>query len=184
MRRTLEGDEDAFAVLVRRYLRPALAAAWELTETREDAEDVVQDAFVRTLRGLERYDPSRPFAAWFFTIVRNTARNAAASRGARDARRGSENEDVSARSVAGDATIDHPDAMERAELRERLERAIDALPRMQRSCFRLCEAEGFSRAEVAEMLGISEATVRVHLHRARNALRVELRPWRDEAGEA
>ena len=71
------GDQRAFEALVRRVVRPALAAAWEFVPTREDAEDVVQETFVRVWRSLGRYDPARPFAPWFFTILRNVARNAA-----------------------------------------------------------------------------------------------------------
>jgi RNA polymerase sigma-70 factor (ECF subfamily) len=54
--------------------------AWEFTESRDDAEDVVQDAFHRALHGLDSYDARRPFRPWFFTIVRNAGRNAAAWR--------------------------------------------------------------------------------------------------------
>lgn len=176
VRRTLAGDRGAFDTLLRRYLRPALAVAWEFTGTRDDAEDVVQDAFLRTLRSLGRFDPDRPFAAWFFTIVRNAARTAAAARGVREARH--------AHLDAADVEPGHApatdDEAERAELRDRLDRAIAALPPMQRACFRLCAAEGFGAAEVAAMLDISEATVRVHVHRARKALRAALQPMRDD----
>lgn len=170
-------------------MRPALATAWEYTETREDAEDIVQDAFVRTLRALHRYDQARPFGSWFFTIVRNTARNAAAARATRQARHAAQDPGAThgiARPPVGDVQGDGQrigaidDRLERAELRARLDRAIGALPRMQRACFRLCEAEGFSRAEVAAMLGVSEATVRVHLYRARKKLRLALEPVRDD----
>jgi RNA polymerase sigma-70 factor (ECF subfamily) len=176
VRRTLDGDGAAFDALVRRYMRPALAVAWEFTTTLEDAEDVVQDAFLRTLRALGTYDARRPFPAWFFTIVRNVARNAAAARTVRDGRR----TDLEA-AEARDAP--HPpahDAAERAELLDHLERAMDGLPPMQRACFRLCGAEGFSAAEVATMLGISESTVRVHTHRARRTLRSALRFLTDD----
>ncbi|MGH7444187.1 MAG: RNA polymerase sigma factor, partial [Longimicrobiales bacterium] len=72
--RARDGDQRAFGALVRRLVRPALAAAWEFVPTREDAEDVVQEAFARTWRQLGRYDATRPFAPWFFTILRNVAR--------------------------------------------------------------------------------------------------------------
>lgn len=177
VRRTLAGDPAAFDTLVRRYLRPALAVAWEFTRTRADAEDIVQDAFLRALRSLGRYDPARPFAAWFFTIVRNAARNAAAARGVRDARHADlEAADAGRRESGSGAQRE----IERAEVRDRLDRAIAALPPMQRACFRLCEAEGFGTAEVAAMLDVAEVTVRVHVHRARKALRVALQPLRDD----
>jgi DNA-directed RNA polymerase specialized sigma24 family protein len=84
VRATLGGEEAAFAGLVRRYLRKAMAAALEYAGTRENAEDIVQDTFRRLLENLDRYDPERPFEPWFFTILRNTARNAARHRRIRD----------------------------------------------------------------------------------------------------
>lgn len=180
VRRTLAGDGGAFDALVRRYMRPALAVAWEFTTTLEDAEDIVQDAFLRTLRALASYDSRRPFPAWFFTIVRNVSRNAAAARNVRDVRHAdidAADDRVGARAATCEGAAD---AAERAELLGHLERAMDDLPSMQRACFRLCEAEGFSSAEVAAMLGISESTVRVHTHRARRTLRSALRFLTDD----
>ena len=179
VRRTLDGDGAAFDTLVRRYMRPALAVAWEFTDSLEDAEDIVQDAFLRTLRALGSYDARRPFPAWFFTIVRNVARNAAAARTVRAGRRADlaaadEHKDVRLSAEGAD------NAAERGELRGHLERAMDDLPPMQRACFRLCAAEGFSTAEVAAMLGVTESTVRVHTHRARNTLRTVLRFLTDD----
>lgn len=165
--RARRGDREAFGVLVRRYLRPALAVAWEFAPSRDDAEDLVQDAFHRALRSLDSFDETRPFRPWFFTILRNLGRNAA-ERNARWA----------AVPVPGELATDAADPEDmahRAELRERIQRGLDILPPMQRACFRLCDIEGFDGIEVAEMLGISAATVRTHRHRARATLRAELR---------
>jgi len=165
VQRTREGDGDAFGALVRRYLRPALAVAWEFTDTREDAEDLVQDAFYRSLRRIDRFDTRRPFAPWFFTIVRNLGRNAVARRGRWRLVRIPE-------TLAGRRTIADP--AERSEIRVRVDEALTNLTPMQRACFRLCEMEGFTRGEVAQMMESSESTVRVHLHRAKIALRESL----------
>ena len=64
--RARAGDRRAFELLVRRLVRPALAAAWEFVPTREDAEEFVQDAFARCWKEFGRYDQARPFAPWFF----------------------------------------------------------------------------------------------------------------------
>jgi RNA polymerase sigma-70 factor (ECF subfamily) len=159
---------------VRRYLRPALAVAWEFTESRDDAEDVVQDAFHRALRGLDSYDDRRPFRPWFYQIVRNVGRNAAARRN----RWGSEpvSETLPAPETSALSEI------ERWEIRKRIDDGLEFLSPMQRSCFRLCDLEEYKAAEVGEMLGLSDSTVRVHLFRARKALREILRPLREEAG--
>src|SRR6266511_5113144 len=77
------GDECMYRELVSRYIRPALAVAWEFTDTLDDAEDLVQEAFRRVVDALHRFEASRPFAPWFFTILRNVARNAAGKRALR-----------------------------------------------------------------------------------------------------
>lgn len=174
VRRVRRGDTTAFDLLVRRYLKPALAVAWEFTESLDDAEDVVQDAFHRTLRGLNSYDDRRPFRPWFFTIVRNVGRNAAAWNNRW------ESEPVSEMLPATEASA--LSEIERWEIRKRVSDGLAMLSPMQQSCFRLCDLEGFRAKEVAEMLGVKEPTVRVHLFRARFALRETLRPLQEEAG--
>jgi RNA polymerase sigma-70 factor (ECF subfamily) len=161
------GNGEAFGALVRRYLRPALAVAWEFAPTRDDAEDLVQDAFHRALRALPSFDENRPFRPWFFTILRNVGRNAA-ERHARWTSIPVPDE------MPADAA-DPEDMAHRAELRESIQQGLDILPPMQRACFRLCDIEGFEGNEVADMLGVSAATVRTHRHRARASLRDELR---------
>ncbi|NIT67400.1 MAG: sigma-70 family RNA polymerase sigma factor [Gemmatimonadetes bacterium] len=169
------GDGEAFGALVRRYLRPALAVAWEFAPSRDGAEDLVQDAFHRALRALPSFDESRPFRPWFFTILRNLGRNAAE----REAR-------WSTGPVSEGLRADGADPEEeahRADVRDRIRRGLDLLPPMQRACFRLCDMEGFDGVEVAEMLDLSAATVRVHRHRARAALRDALRDLNDTEEE-
>lgn len=151
-------------------MRPALAAAWEFVPIREDAEDLVQDTFARTWRELARYDATRPFAPWFFTILRNTARNA--SRRDRRWQLTSLTDDIV--DDARHDNTDAPDTLDRLDITDSIHAALDALSPMQRACFRLTDIEGFTGAEAAAMLGISDATVRVHAHRARRTLRARL----------
>jgi RNA polymerase sigma-70 factor (ECF subfamily) len=175
VRATLAGDERAFGHLVRRYLRRAMAVAMEYTRTREDAEDVVQDTFTRVLDRLDRFDADRPFAPWFFTILRNTARNAATRA---DLRAHDE--------LATEHPASQPDPLETTERRElsrRLDQAIAQLPAMQQTCFRLCLVEGLSSAEAAAATGLAESTVRVHVFRARQALQERLSEWRETPGD-
>ena len=169
---TLGGDEQAFAHLVRRYLRKAMAVALEQVQTREDAEDVVQDTFRRVLASLDRFDPERSFEPWFFTILRNTGRNAARHRQVR-----------AHEPLAIEQESSQPGPYEqtrRGELRTRLAQAIETLPAMQRTCFRLCLVEGLTSAEAASAVGLAESTVRVHVFRARQALQELLAGWREE----
>lgn len=172
--RARAGDEDAFSHLVQRCLRPAMAVAWEFTETIEEAEDIVQDAFRRMVHGLDRFDTTRPFRPWFFTILRNVARNAAG-----------------ARAVRLHDAIEHNvpslepsplEQVERAELQARVDAELEALPEMQRVSFRLCVLEGMPVGEVADALGLSDATVRTHIYRARQSIRKAVGPFVDETG--
>ena len=169
------GDQRAFESLVRRVVRPALAAAWEFVPTREDAEDVVQETFVRVWRSLGRYDPARPFAPWFFTILRNVARNAARATRLATMIPLAEAERADEPMVAGD----EPEPAFGAELSEQVHAALDELSPMQRACFRLTTLEGFGSAEAGAMLGVTDATVRVHVHRARKALRARFAAARE-----
>lgn len=162
------GDERMYRELVGRYLRPALAVAWEFTEMVEDAEDVVQEAFRRAVGALDRFDPARPFGPWFFTILRNVARDAVAGRPPR------------AHPALDESVPDEvptPDELvEQLELQARVDLELRALSDMQRACFRLCVLEGFSSVEVGEALNVNEATVRTHVYRARQAMRTALLP--------
>lgn len=163
-REAKRGDAVAYDLLVRRYLRPAMALAWQYTGGLEDAEDIVQEAFHRAVRALASYDDRRPFSAWFYAIVRNVARSAIGKDGRRAA--------------LAPLTLleDDPPAPPSFDpiLAGDIERAIDALAPMQRACFRLCEVEGFTSIEVADMLSVGEGTVRTHLHRARQQLRAAM----------
>lgn len=155
-----EGETQAFDILMRRYLRPALAVALQYAPGLDEAEDIVQDAFLRSLRQLHRFDERLRFAPWFFTILRNLARNEAVRR---------------ARPAPALPARDHtPDAASDAEIREIVDSTLREMTSHQQACFRLCEIDGFSAAEVGDMLGMTPPTVRTHAHRARLKLREEL----------
>lgn len=169
------GDERMYRELVSRYVRPALAVAWEFTDELDDAEDLVQEAFRRALDALDHFQADRPFAPWFFTILRNVARNAAGERAHR------------LHAALEERTVDPaptPDELlEHVELQARVDLELESLPPVQRACFRLCVLEGFSSTEVAEALGVRDPTVRVHVYRARQAIRKAILPFVEEEEE-
>lgn len=162
------GDHVAFGVLVRRYVRQATLLAAQFLGNRNDAEDVAQDAFLVVFRSASKFDVSRPFAPWFFAIVRRLATN----RRARDVRRSRilqlwswiRRSESHAPEGALHAAVDAGSAKQ----------ALKSLSPMQRACFELVAVRGLSIAEVATMHDISESTVRQHLFRARAALRDRL----------
>jgi RNA polymerase sigma-70 factor, ECF subfamily len=161
--RVQRGDLNAYGELVRRHMRRAFSIAYGILGHREDAEDVVQEAFMQTLEQIARIDTRRPFHPWLNRVVVNRAishqrsRRVRATQALRDDTR------------AGDAAPDV--AAEQGELRERLLRALDSLPERQRTIVVLADVEDFDSAEIGEMLAMPPGTVRYHLHLARRALR-------------
>ena len=166
------GDERAFRHLVERNVRPALAVAWEFTETLEDAEDIVQEAFRRTVKSLDRFDTARSFKSWFFTILRNVARTKAAAEGGGLFQALEE--------TVPDLQPSPLEQVERLQLQARVDVELERLPDMQRACFRLCVLEGLTSVEVGEALGLADATVRTHVYRARQVMRTAVQPFAEE----
>jgi RNA polymerase sigma-70 factor (ECF subfamily) len=166
------GDVAAFDGLVRRYLRRAYTVAYRLLEHREDAEDLVQEAFMTALEKIDTFQPGRPLGPWFFRILINRGQNLRAAR----ARRATQ-------PIPPDAaaeTTSPAHAAERAELRAWLDDALAQLPERQRLIVQFFEVDGFSGAEIAAMLEIAPATVRWNLHQARKKLRTALVPLVEE----
>ncbi|MGH7511836.1 MAG: RNA polymerase sigma factor [Gemmatimonadales bacterium] len=173
--RVQAGDAEAFDLIVRRYMRTAYAVAFRVLGHREDAEDVVQEAFLAALANIRTFDTSRKFGPWLYRIVVTRGLNFRKSR----SRRAAEPlEDAGVASAdAGPAA-----AAERAGLKETVATALGQLPERQRMVVQLFELDGFSGAEIAAMLGVSPGTVRWYLHEARQALRRMLAHLQETAG--
>jgi len=162
--RVQAGDAEAFDLIVRRYMRTAYAVAFRVLGHREDAEDVVQEAFLAALANIRTFDTSRRFGPWLYRIVVTRGLN---FRKGRSRRAAEPREDAGVASAdAGPAA-----AAEQAGLKETVATALGQLPERQRMVVQLFELDGFSGAEIAAMLGVSPGTVRWYLHEARQALR-------------
>jgi RNA polymerase sigma-70 factor (ECF subfamily) len=146
--------------------------ALSILRDEHDADDAAQDGLVAAWRALERFDPARPFRPWLVRIVVNAARDLARRRAVR------QTEPVPPGTPASGASPEQD--TQRALLRERLRRALATLPERQRLVVTLFDAEGFSHAEIAELVGAPEGTVRSELFHARRALREELGVLREE----
>ena len=175
IRRVQAGDGEAFDPIVRRYMRTAYAVAFRVLGHREDAEDVVQEAFLAALANIRSFDTSRRFGPWLYRIVMTRGLNFRKSR----SRRAAEPlEDAGpASGDAGPAA-----AAEHAGLRDTVTTALARLPERQRMVVQLFELDGFSGAEIAEMLGVSPGTVRWYLHEARQSLRRMLAHLQETTG--
>ncbi|MFP4623013.1 MAG: RNA polymerase sigma factor [Gemmatimonadota bacterium] len=163
VRRAIAGDARAFETLVRRYARPAYAVALGIMKEPSDAEDVVQDGFVKALERLEECDPDR-FGAWFLRVIRNRAHSMRRYLGVREAA------PLDAVPTASEEPGPHRQA-ERSRLREELVTAMSALTEVQREVVLLHDLEGWKHREIGELLDLPEGTVRAHLFHARRALR-------------
>lgn len=165
------GDASAYDVLARRYLSRALAIARRLLHDQDDAEDLVQDAFMRALSRIETFDEQRAFGPWFFRLLINAGLNA---RKFRSLRAGS------SQSAEWPSPSPSPlELAERDELRQRFRDVLVRLPARQRLVVALFEVDGLTTFEIAAILGIAPETVRWHHHQARQTLRRELAAFRE-----
>jgi RNA polymerase sigma-70 factor, ECF subfamily len=162
------GDERGFAGLVRLHQRRAYIVARSIVMTHEDAEDAVQEGFLRAYQALDRFDPAQAFGAWLNRIVANAALDLARRRKVRNAEELSDSIPATFR-----------DPAEGGELRERLTAALAQLPDRARAVIVMHDIEGFTHAEIGEMLNIPGGTARSDLHHARQKLRVLLGNLRD-----
>lgn len=178
----LSGERDAarerFGALVTLLQRRALRVAYHYLRDAADADEVVQDAFVKVFLHIEQYREDLPFDVWFTRIVVNACLDRLKSR-ARQQRWivNTTTEDQDERPVEQVAATD-PSSEQRLLVRERWERVADAvagLPDRQRLVFTLSHVDERTAAEISAATGMSPATVRVHLFRALRKLRTLLK---------
>jgi RNA polymerase sigma-70 factor (ECF subfamily) len=171
------GDVSAFEELVRRYDRNVFRIAQHITQNREDAEDVVQDAFLKAYSNLKQFQGQSKFYTWLVRIAVNEALMKLRRR--RPERTVSLDEEVKTeedsvpREVA-DWSPNPEQQYNQAELREILTRTIQGLPATFRTVFVLRDVEGLSTEETAEALDLSIPAVKSRLLRARLQLRERL----------
>ena len=166
VQRVLESDVEAFAVLVERHHERCLRIAVRLLGNPEDAEETVQDAFVRAYRALGRYEEREQFGPWLTRILVNRCRTAMSRR----VRHGKTFVDDEL-AIATAATRDRADSgLWRAEV----ERALAALPHDQREAFVLKHVEELEYEAMAEITGAGVSALKMRVKRARERLRVLL----------
>jgi RNA polymerase sigma-70 factor (ECF subfamily) len=163
-------EESRAALLERLYREHAdrvYGLCLRMSGDRVRAAELAQDVFVRAWEQLDRLRPDSDAGAWLWRLATNTVLNAMRSE---------------RRRVARVAPVAEPALLERAQMgtplpvrRLSLDAAMARLPDRAREVFVLHDVEGFAHAEVAEMLGVAEGTVRAHLHRARTLMREALR---------
>lgn len=174
IKRALRGDREASEIFVRTYQHSLYNYILRMCGRPDVAEDVVQEAFVRALTGLERFDPKFRFSTWLFVIGRRVYLNLIQKH-----RPDSNSELVEARGSdngAPESQLTRSDAS--GSIRDSLQAALTALPPDQREVLILFHQQEWSIRVIAQHLGIPEGTVKSHLHRGRKRLRILLEPSR------
>ena len=174
VRQVLAGEITFFEILMRRYNRRLYRVARSILGDDSEAEDVIQDSYVRAYTHLNQFAGEARFSTWLTKIAVHEALARLRHRGRFveiDSTPGAERDDMS---LFTSKTRDPEQQVLARELNVVLEAAVDALPEAYRSVFMLRDVEEMSTAETAECLDISEEAVKTRLHRARALLREEL----------
>lgn len=169
--RVRAGETDAFTAIVRRYQGPVIHFCQRMLGSRQDAEDVAQECFVRFYRSLNRLEPRAKVSTMLFCIARNLALNHI-----RDAERhgGKRTDSIDQHEWNHPLASARPDPGREAELSElglMIERGLNSMTPEHREVLLLKDVQGFGYEEIAEIAGCPVGTMKSRLARARNALR-------------
>lgn len=172
--RCQSGDASAFRPLVARYERRAFWVAYHMVGHVDDAQDIVQEAFIRVYRALPRFQAGKRFFTWFYRIILHLAID--------HLRRGRETSEIGLDAAAAldEGSCDPARSLLRDEASERVQRLLKRLPERDRAILILRDIEGFAAKEIAEIVGSNPATVRWWLFLARKEFR---RRWESLYGE-
>jgi len=193
------GNEQAFASLVRRYYNAMLGLAMNYVSSRAVAEEVVQEAWLGVLNGLDQFEARSSLKTWIFRILINRAKTCMRREGRTLPFSSMEGRGENPAELSVDParfhTADHPtwphhwrtpprawgespeERLLSAETQALIRRAIDGLPHSQRDVISMRDLEGWESKEVSAILSISEANQRVLLHRARSKVRRALEEY-------
>ena len=177
------GDEQSFALLLQRYRSPLVNFLFRMVRSREQAEDLAQEVFLRVYRAREDYVPSAKFTTWLFRIATNLALNSVRDNRYQrlevslDAPLNPDSEDGDEKTL--DVPEKHPNIeqhlVEQAR-KQMIRRAIDKLPEKQRAAVLLHKYQELDYGEISKILQCSESALKSLLFRAYETLRVELAP--------
>lgn len=170
--RVIAGDKDAYRVLVEKYQSRALAIALEIVKSREDAEDVVQESFVKAYLSLPEFKNQSAFYTWLYRIVYNMAidfRRKVVRRGGESLEYDEESVGSALDEISGRIRGPHEVVVEH-EQRARIARVVAELSPEHRAVIVLREVEGLSYEEIARVTGATKGTVMSRLHYARKRM--------------
>lgn len=167
------GDDDAFRVLVERHSRPIYRAAYRITGNGADADDVVQETFLRAYRAIDRFDSRAAFTTWIHRIAINCSLDLIDSRKRREGRTDA-GEDLTA-IASHDASPDR--VVHSLQMQQAVAAAMDRLTGNERTAFVLRHFEGMPLEEIGKVLGTQLNATKNTVFRAVKKLRQQLQPF-------
>lgn len=181
--RARQGDGEAFRALVEQHSRSAFRLAFRMTGSEQDAEDVVQEAFLRAYRQLGRFESRANFGTWLYRIVANCSVDLMRAKQSRHdiSRSESLDDGETFETVATSSARPGPDRLaQSAEIQRRVRDALVALSPLERAAFTLRHHEGRSIEEISATLGLGTSAAKHSVFRAVKKLRVALAPLRSQ----
>lgn len=177
-----EGDTTALASIVEKYGKLAYRLAIQITKNHEDANDVMQETFLKVYESIGSFRKESAFETWLYRIIVNQALNMVKRRERRRESSISDADEIDLRfNLPGSSSYANSphDDVEKKELQKWVTQAVDSLSAKHRTVVILHEFEGLTHPQIATILNCSEGTVRSRLHYARRKLRDLLKPYVD-----
>ena len=171
--RVLAGETALYEIIMRRYNQRLYRVVISILRDRDEAEDVLQDAYVRAYQHLSQFEGRASFSTWLTRIAVHEALARLRSR-SRMLQLGTETDEEDIPVDSMPASVDPEETTSRAELARLLEHSLMNLPEQYRTVLMLRDVEELSTSETAEALGLTEENVKVRLHRGRSLLRRDL----------
>lgn len=174
----LAGDGSAFQSLVERHSKYVFHVAYRLTGSSQDAEDVVQETFLKAYRQLSRFEARADFRTWLHRIAVNCSIDYIRARRSREVAHDLQDLEGAVRVDLADAAQPSPDRMAlSAQIDERVRAALGGLTAMERAAFMLRHVEGRPIREVAAALGLKTEAAKNSIFRAVRKMRAALEPF-------
>lgn len=169
-----QGNELAFQELVERYQTRVASIAYKVLGNYEDARDVAQDVFFKLYRGIKSFDPQKKFFTWLYRLTVNASIDFLRAKRRRSYESSLEEREEQFYNIPEPETSSITFDFEREELRQIFVKLAEKLNPKQRAAFVLCDLQGFTADEVAEILDCPKVTLRWYLHEARKKIRKEV----------
>ena len=174
--RARRGDAEAFRLLVEHHSKPLFRVAYRMTGNQHDADDVVQEAFLRAYRQIDSFEERANFGTWLHRIAINCALDLLRARGRLDRHYGGDPE-TAEMTGAAKVEAEQDRLLVSAELRKQVEAAMERLTGNERTAFVLRHFEGMPVDEIGKTLGIQVNAAKHTIFRAVRKLRQSLEPF-------